>query len=266
MSTDYSGYVDPDYLDTASQLLSPAKRRTYELMALQEGHRVLDLGCGPGSDTIALAGLVGETGHVHGVDFDSEMVAEANERAHAAGVAAHVVHQQADAVSLPFDDDFFDSCRSERVFQHLPDPAAALAEMIRVTRPGGRIVVLDSDYGSASIATEFPEIERRLVEHYCAVMNSPFVPRLVYRMFKGAHLDDVSVEAAPFIIDDVSLFSKMFLLDRALGEAEEAGRLTADEIRQFRDDLDRSAEVGGFLASVGQLLVSGRKPATATGD
>jgi SAM-dependent methyltransferase len=97
MSMDYSGYVDPDYLDTASRLLSAAKRRTYELMALQEGHRVLDLGCGPASDTIALAGLVGETGHVHGVDFDSEMVMEANERANAAGVAAQVVHQQSAA-------------------------------------------------------------------------------------------------------------------------------------------------------------------------
>lgn len=266
MTTDYSGYVDPDYLDTASRLLSPAKRRTYELMALQEGHRVLDLGCGPGSDTIALAGLVGETGHVHGVDFDSEMVVEANERAHAAGVAAQVVHQQADAASLPFDDDFFDSCRSERVFQHLSDPAAGLAEMIRVTRPGGRIAVLDSDYGSISIASEFPEIERRLAEHYCSVMNSPFAARLVYRMFKGAGLDDVSVEAVPFIIDDVGVFSTVFLLDRSLREAEEAGRLTGDEVRQFRADLDQSAQIGGFLASVGQLLVSGRKPVSATRD
>lgn len=266
MTTDYSGYVDPDYLDTASRLLSSAKRRTYELMEVHEGHRVLDLGCGPGSDTIALADLVGETGQVHGVDFDSEMVVEANERASAGGVAARVAHQHADAASLPFDDDFFDSCRSERVFQHLSDPAAGLAELIRVTRPGGRIVILDTDYGSISIASEFPRIERRLAEHYCTVMNNPFAARLLYRMFRVAGLDDVSVEALPFIIDDVRLFSTMFLLDRSLEQAEEAGRLTGDEVRRFRADLERSAEVGGFLASTGQLLVAGRKPVAATGD
>ncbi len=263
MSRDYSGYVDPDYLDLAARLLLPSKLRTYELMELQEGHRVLDLGCGPASDTIALAGMVGETGRVVGVDADDEMVHEANERANAAELAGRVTHEQADAASLPFDDDSFDSCRSERVFQHLPDPAAALAELIRVTRPGGRIVVLDTDYGSVSIASEFPEIERRLVEQYCSMMNGPFVARLLSRMFSGAHLDDVSVEPAPFIIENMGVFSTVFVLDRGLREAEETGRLSRDEARIFRTDLERSAEFGGFLASANQLLVSGRKPLAA---
>lgn len=265
MSTDYSGYVDPDYLDVAARLLLPSKLRTYELMELQAGHRVLDLGCGPASDTIALAGIVGETGRVVGVDADAEMVAEANERASAAELAGRVTHEHADAADLPFDDGSFDSCRSERVFQHLPDPAAALAELIRVTRPGGRIVVLDTDYGAASIATELPEIERRLIEQYCSMMNGPFVARLLSRMFNAAGLDDVTVEPAPFIIDDFGVFSTVFLLDRGLREAEEAGRLSGDEVRRFRADLEQSAEIGGFLASVNQLLVSGRKPPAAAG-
>lgn len=263
MTQDYSGYVDPDYLDAAARLVLPAKLRTYELMELQEGHRVLDLGCGPASDTIALAEIVGETGRVVGVDADADMVAEANERASAAGLAETVTHEHTDATDLPFDDDAFDSCRSERVFQHLPDPAAALVEMIRVTRPGGRIVVLDSDYGSFSIASEFPEIERRLVAQYCSMMNGPFAARMLYRMFKSAHLDDVTVEPAPFIINDIGVFSTIFILDRGLGEAEESGRLTSDDVRRFRTDLEQSADVGGFLASANQLLVSGRKPLVA---
>ena len=191
------GHVDSTYLDTAAQMLSAAKRRTYELMELQAGHRALDLGCGPASDTIALADLVGETGQVHGADFDPEMVEEANVRAKAAGLDERVLHRQADAAALPFDDDFFDACRSERVFQHLPDPAAGLAEMIRVTRPGGRIVVLDTDFGSLSIASEVSELERRVAEHYRSMMNSPFAGRMLYRSFKAAGLDDVSVEVVP---------------------------------------------------------------------
>ena len=65
MAMDYSGHVDSTYLDMAAQILTAAKRRIYELMGLQVGHRVLDLGCGPASDTIALADLVRETGEVH---------------------------------------------------------------------------------------------------------------------------------------------------------------------------------------------------------
>ena len=208
MAMDYSGHVDSTYLDMAAQILSAAKRRTYELMGLQVGHRVLDLGCGPASDTIALADLVGETGEVHGVDFDPEMVEEANVRAKAAGLDERVLHRQADAAALPFDDDFFDACRSERVFQHLPDPAAGLAEMIRVTRPGGRIVVLDTDFGSLSIASEASELERTVAEHYRSMMNSPFAGRMLYRSFKAAGLDDVSVEVAPIAVDDLSVFSR----------------------------------------------------------
>ena len=265
MAMDYSGHVDSTYLDMAAQILSAAKRRTYELMGLQVGHRVLDLGCGPASDTIALADLVGETGEVHGVDFDPEMVEEANVRAMAAGLDERVLHRQADAAALPFDDDFFDACRSERVFQHLPDPAAGLAEMIRVTRPGGRIVVLDTDFGSLSIASEVSELERTVAEHYRSMMNSPFAGRMLYRSFKAAGLDDVSVEVVPIAVDDLSVFSETFVLARVLEAAEDAGVLTDDEVRHFRADLEQAAEIGGFFASVQQLLVTGRKPdATAS--
>jgi ubiquinone/menaquinone biosynthesis C-methylase UbiE len=257
---DYSGYVDSAYLDEAAQMLSAAKRRTYELMEVQAGHRVLDLGCGPGSDTIALADLVGDTGQVHGADFDPEMVEEATARATTAGLDDRVLHRQADAAALPFDDDFFDACRSERLFQHLPDPWAGLAEMIRVTRPGGRIVVLDTDYGSVSIASEVPEVERRVAEHYHSMMNSPFAARSLYRRFKTADLDDVAVEVVPLPIDDLDVFSRTFLLDRVVREAEQAGLITNDQLRRFHADLEQAAEIGGFFASVQLLLVSGRKP------
>lgn len=266
MAMDYSGYVDSAYLDVAAQVLAAAKRRTYELMEVQAGHRVLDLGCGPGSDTIPLADLVGDTGQVHGADFDPEMVEEANARATAAGLDERVRHRQADAAELPFDDDFFDACRSERLFQHLPDPAAGLAEMIRVTGPGGRMVVLDTDYGSVSIASEVPEVERRVAEHYRSMMNSPFAARLLYRSFKAAGLDDVSVEIVPVRLDDLGVFSQAFLLDRVVREVEEAGLVTNDQVRRFCADLEQAAEIDGFFASVQLLLVSGRKPVTATGN
>lgn len=264
MGMDYSGYVDAAYLDEAAQMLSAAKRRTYELMEVQAGHRVLDLGCGPGSDTIALADLVGDTGQVHGADFDPEMVEEANSRAVAAGLDDRVLHRQADAAALPFDDDFFDACRSERLFQHLTDPAAGLAEMIRVTRPGGRIVVLDTDYGSVSIGSEVPEVERPVAGHYVSMLNSPFAARSLYRWFKAANLDDVSFEVVPLAIDDLGVFSQTFLLDRVVREAEEAGLITNDQSARFHADLEQAAEIDGFFASVQLLLVRGSKPDIAT--
>src|SRR5690349_14771966 len=56
------GYVGPEYLDLHARLLDSSKERSYAFLHLEPGHRVLDLGCGPGTDTLALAALVGPTG------------------------------------------------------------------------------------------------------------------------------------------------------------------------------------------------------------
>lgn len=110
------GYVDSEYLQAAARLLHPAKERSYVLMQMQPGHKVLDVGCGPGTDTITLGQIVGSTGRVWGVDYDAAMVAEADRRAENAGVSAWVKHRQADASALPWEANEFDACRSERLF------------------------------------------------------------------------------------------------------------------------------------------------------
>ena len=118
-----------------AELIKGHKQRTYTWMRLQPGHTILDVGCGPGTDTLALAGLVGPSGQVVGVDADAAMVAEADRRAEQAGCGAWCRHQLADAMALPLETGVFDACRSERLFQHVHNPAAILAEIARVTRP-----------------------------------------------------------------------------------------------------------------------------------
>src|SRR5262245_20254410 len=117
--TQPKGYVDTRYLEEVGAFVTHLKRRTYELMQLGPGQAVLDVGCGPGTDTLALAALVGEQGRVVGVDYDAAMIEEADRRAAAEGIGPRVEHRQVDSSSLPFDDGTFDACRSERVFEHL---------------------------------------------------------------------------------------------------------------------------------------------------
>ena len=91
---------------------------------------VLDVGCGVGMYTAA---FLRETPHVFGVEIEHERALEARERT--AGVA------QAPGEHLPFPDDAFDVVFSHEVLEHVADDRACVAEMVRVTRPGGRIVV-----------------------------------------------------------------------------------------------------------------------------
>ena len=78
-------FIDPYYLDAMAELIKQNKQRTYTWMHIQPGHSVLDVGCGPGIDTLALASSVGPIGYVFGVDVDEAMIAEAERRAEQMG-------------------------------------------------------------------------------------------------------------------------------------------------------------------------------------
>ena len=88
----YLEYVGPKYLQTLAQEIKPLKERSYELMHLQTGHRVLDVGCGPGTDTIPLGRLVGSAGEVIGIDIDHQMIEIANKNTKETNIADWVIH------------------------------------------------------------------------------------------------------------------------------------------------------------------------------
>lgn len=99
--------------------------------------RALDSGTGTGALAFALSELVRE---VVAVDVDPELLDEARKRA---GDQANVEFLEADATALPFADGDFDLAGSLRTLHHLPRPELAVAELVRVTRPGGTLLVVD---------------------------------------------------------------------------------------------------------------------------
>jgi ubiquinone/menaquinone biosynthesis C-methylase UbiE len=258
--SDTKGYVDVDYLTLAAELLRPAKEKSYARLHLQPGQRVLDVGCGPATDTITLAHLLGPEGRVVGVDADARMVLTANERAQATGVQNQVTHRVGDALALPFELDQFDATRCERLFEHLIHPEQALAEMVRVTRPGGRVVVLDTDWATLSFDSPHTDLERRLVrvlaEHY---MHNGYSGRRLYRQFKQQGLQEISVELIPILITHYGLGRRIFLLDDVETEAVRLGLATNEECADWRADLENADTEAAFYASVGMVLAAGQK-------
>jgi len=257
----YKGYVDTKYLDTAQKLLNDLKQLTYERMHIQPGQKVLDVGCGPGTDTIPLAQWVGKLGQVIGVDHDINMIEEAEKRALKSGVNAWVIHKSADAVSLPYESDYFDSCRCERTYQHLHDPVAALSEMARVTKSGGWIVVLDADWGSLSIDTSEIETERRYTRLFVQQMlNNGFSGRQLYRMFKQRGLAEVSVQMCGVPLTDYAFARQLWIMDRFESEAMASGVIAVGDLNRLHTDWEQANDNGAFFASMSMILVSGRKP------
>lgn len=119
------------------------RARWLDLARLAPGEAVLDIGCGTGTLALAAADRVAPNGTVHGIDPSGEMLARARSKARKR--AAAVTFEEAAAETLPFPDERFDVVLSTVMLHHLPRKVreACLAEVRRVLRPGGRLLVVD---------------------------------------------------------------------------------------------------------------------------
>ncbi|MGH8825953.1 MAG: methyltransferase domain-containing protein [Jiangellaceae bacterium] len=160
-----------------------------ELMAVVPGMRVLDAGCGLGEVARDLAAAVGLGGDVTAVDVSARMVDAARSRDAGAGVTYEV----ADMTDLPYASGSFDRSRSERVLQHLADPDAALAELVRVTVADGIVCVLDSDWRSVAVDVDDPDLSGAVLAAMGAVSPQPDLGRTLRRRMVRAGLVDVEV-------------------------------------------------------------------------
>jgi arsenite methyltransferase len=114
----------------------------WRLGRLEAGERVLDLGSGAGTDSLVAAQMVGDRGHVTGIDMTPAMLAKARAAAAELG-ATNVEFVEAEAERLPFPDESFDVVVSNGVIDLVPDKDAVFAELHRVLVPGGRMQIAD---------------------------------------------------------------------------------------------------------------------------
>lgn len=114
----------------------------FSLGAIRPGERVVDIGCGAGIDSLIAARMVGATGHTIGVDMTPAMLEKARSSADAMDLE-NVEFQRGYGEKLPVEDGWADVVISNGVLNLMPDKAAALQEMARVLRPGGRLQIAD---------------------------------------------------------------------------------------------------------------------------
>ena len=119
------------------------KRHFVATSGIRRGQRVLDLAAGTGDIGALLAERVGEHGEVVLADFNAAMLAVGRERLDQRGICANVDYVIADAEQLPFADGDFDAVTIAFGLRNVTDQPRALREMVRVLRPGGRVLVLE---------------------------------------------------------------------------------------------------------------------------
>jgi ubiquinone/menaquinone biosynthesis C-methylase UbiE len=254
---------DPEYfvrfVDEANAMpgiVAVEEAATAELR-LSPGDRVLELGCGTGDDSRALADLVGPEGEVVGIDASEAMIAVARRRTEGTGlpVSFHV----GDAMDLGLPSESFDAVRCERLLIHVPDPAVVLGEMIRVVRPGGRVVVVDVDMDS--LLVDLPDFDRHLlrraVHGMADAMSTGQVGRQLPRRFREAKLIEVTYRAA--IISMPYAFVAHLVSGSLIG-AVGIGAVTETESEALRAALEQAERDGGLYTGIPFYIVSGTRP------
>jgi arsenite methyltransferase len=164
-------------------------------LAARPGERILDVGCGPGFFCAELLEEVGEHGWVTGLDASAEMLSLAKRRC-----AEHenIAFQQADATCLPVGDAGFDAALCVQVLEYVADCSKALAELYRALRPGGRVLVWDTDWATVSWHSADPSRMQRFLAVWDQHLAHPSLPRTLAPAMRSVGFERVHASAHTF--------------------------------------------------------------------
>jgi ubiquinone/menaquinone biosynthesis C-methylase UbiE len=154
-------------------------------MALAPGEKVLDVGSGLGQLSRAMARAVGPAGRVVGVERSAEQLAEARRQAEAAGEGGLVEFRRGEALALPLREGewgTFDVAHARFLLEHVADPGAVVAAMVRAVRPGGRLLLADDGHDTLRLWPEPPGLGRLWAAYQRTYDRAGYDPLVGHRL------------------------------------------------------------------------------------
>ncbi len=227
------------------------RRLVVEALQLEAGEHVIDIGTGPGFIAAEMAPAVGQGGRILGVDTSDPMLELARERC---VPYPWVGFQSASATKLPVADASFDVAVSVQVFEYIAEVDAAIAEAFRVLKPGGRAIIVATDWDSVLWHSEDPARMRRVLrafEAHCAFSNLPRTlwPRMQRAGFTQPHSFPIT-QFNPTLDPDTYSYHLIQLI----------GSVAPEEAAAWSEELHRLGASEQYFFCVNQFLFLASKP------
>lgn len=243
-------YQTPDVVTQRQRVLAQLKP--------QKGDVVLDIGSGPGLMAKDIAQIVGTEGSVKGVDVSDAMNTLARQ---VCSAYPFVEIKTADATALPFPDDSFDAAVSTQVYEYVDEVDTALSELYRVLRPGGRALILDTDWDTLIWNTHDLERMRRVLQIFEGHCSHPRLPRTLTSLLQTAGF---RVEAqSVYVLFNTTYDPNTYtygIIDFIETYVANADGISPEEASGWANELRHLGEQGDYFCSNNRYLFLALKP------
>ena len=236
------------------------RRQVLKALDLREGEQVLDIGSGPGLLAYEMALSVGQNGRVCGIDTSEDMLAMARTRC---ADRPWTEFKKADAAELPYPDDSFDAAVSTQVYEYVANIPVAFAELFRIMRPDGRVLVMDTDYGSLVIHTKDQVRMDRILSAWTEHFVHAALPRTLSRQLREAGFTLRQRDVIPMFNPEYqeNTFAKGVLTIMASFAVGRKG-VSQEEASAWLAEFVELGKQGEFFFSLNRYLFVADKPAT----
>jgi len=230
-----------------------------EILAPAPGAHLLEAGCGSGVLCRIMAPEVAPSGRITGVDISPGLLRIAHASAQGADQADRIQWCSGKAEALPFADASFDGALAARLLLHVAQPEAVLQELVRVVRPGGKLVAMDWDFETVALDHSNRELTRRLLHWRCDHYGgNNWSGRQLWRQLAAAGFANLKMTPVVSVarLENDSLTLSLF---RAAQVARDGGGITSAEHDAWVEEIKSILAAGRFFASIVYFIVSGER-------
>ena len=232
------------------------RQRTLATLALKAGEKVFDIGCGVGFLTNEMALLVGKSGKVIGFDKNPEMISHAKQRCEDLQQAEFY---EGDAAQLPAEDHTFDAVSCTQVLLYVEDVQKVLTEMRRILKPGGRLVIVETDWRGVVLNSTDDALTSKIFSAWDSAVPSPNLPVHLGPLLKKHGFSNIQVEAVPILNTEYSPSNFSHgMMEWITKNAVKQGVFNETQRKGFLTDLEERERSGSYFFCVNRFLFSSK--------